>query len=291
MISNWHFEREILGILSVESLLLITSPYWRNDGRIILSSIKPPVRLGDYLIRVPGYGTVATTTAVDPDWNMRSFKIVSITDKEACCTTPHDRKFEMYITIRVRVDGRQPAISARDMDVGGHHLPATAYTDGTTALHDNCHKQILQEIDALKGLRARSTKWSGRWYRLGRHIHQLRRQADGIADDTIRQAVSTIAKKAGHISVEDLSSEVVPDGRDSPNTHRVVITRWMKVVEIRIAATFGVVVAHGLEFVPFSLDNILLIVLIALGLGSSTNTVPKWVAKVLGSLLPGKTEL
>ena len=26
MISNWHFERELLGTLSVESLLLITSP-------------------------------------------------------------------------------------------------------------------------------------------------------------------------------------------------------------------------------------------------------------------------
>ena len=33
MISNWHFEREILGTLSVESLLLITSPDGQGDPR------------------------------------------------------------------------------------------------------------------------------------------------------------------------------------------------------------------------------------------------------------------
>ena len=32
MINNWHFEREILGILSVESLLLITSPVGKDHG-------------------------------------------------------------------------------------------------------------------------------------------------------------------------------------------------------------------------------------------------------------------
>ena len=61
------------------------------------------------------------------------------------------------------------------------------------------------------------------------------------------------------------------------------------VVFVHISVTYGIVVAHGLEFVPFALGENSLIVLMLSGLGSSVGLVYRRVSKILGPLLEGKT--
>lgn len=78
------------------------------NGRIILSSVDPPIRRGNRQVFVPGYGPVETVTPADPFWKMRSFKIVDVTDKVTHRTTPADRKFELHVAIRVETEKRRP---------------------------------------------------------------------------------------------------------------------------------------------------------------------------------------
>lgn len=90
----------------------------------------------------------------------------------------------------------------------------------------------------------------------------------------------------------DRPSGTGPDGRDSPGTHKADIPRWMKVVVfVHIGVTYGIVMAHGLEDVPLSLEEAPLTALVVSGLGSSVGLVYKRVAEVLGPLLQGKTGL
>ena len=51
------------------------APYRRKDGRIILSSVTPPVRKGEHTIHIPGYGIVEPAKFIPETWEMRSFKI------------------------------------------------------------------------------------------------------------------------------------------------------------------------------------------------------------------------
>ena len=180
-------------------------PYRRKDGRIILGSVVPPVRKGDHLMHIPGYGVVKTAAPIDPSWDMRSFRIVEVTGKVTHRTTPADRKFRLHITVRVPVEERRPTGIARGVDVGGHHLAVTADTDGNVAIHDTAHKRLLREIDALRGLRDRSNKGGRRWSRINKKIRRLLSKVRGLVDDTINQVVARITRGADTVAIESLS--------------------------------------------------------------------------------------
>lgn len=116
----------------------------------------------------------------DPAWDMRSFRIVDVTDKITHRTTPSDRKFELHVAIRVEAEPRRPTGVVRGVDVGGRHLAVTADTAGRTAIHDVHHKDILKEVYALKGIRDRHTKAAGGGPSLTRRSAACRPRPTGL---------------------------------------------------------------------------------------------------------------
>ncbi len=181
------------------------APFRPKTGRIILNSVDPPVRRGDHQMYVPGFGEVETSTRIDPTWDMRSFRVVDVTDRITNRTTPAYHKFEIHVSIKVEVEPRQPTGLVRAVDVGGHHLAATADTDGNTAVHDTVHKPILCEIDALKSIRDRCPKGGRKWSKTNKKIRRLYKRVDGLATNTINQAVSAITKGADVVVAEGMS--------------------------------------------------------------------------------------
>lgn len=180
-------------------------PYRPKDGRIILSSVAPPIRKGNCLVFVAGYGPVETVTPVDPSWNMRSFRIVDITHKATRRTTPADRKYELHIAVRVEAELHRPTGVVRGVDVGGRHLAATADTAGRTAVHDVRHGGMLREIDALKSLRDRRNKGSRSWSKINKKIRRLRAKAYSLANDAVNQTVARVTAGVDAVAVESLS--------------------------------------------------------------------------------------
>ena len=180
-------------------------PYRHKDGRIVLSSVEPPVRKGDRLAFVVGYGLVETVTPVDPSWDMRSFRIVDATHKVTRRTAPADRKFELHVAVRVEVEPRRPTGVIRGVDVGGRHLAATADTNGNITIHDVSHRGLLFEIRALKSLRDRHTKGGRRWSRLNKKIRRLQVKANRVADDSVNQTVAKVVKGTDKVAVEHLN--------------------------------------------------------------------------------------
>ncbi len=181
------------------------APFRPKTGRIILNSVFPPIRRGDYQMYVPGFGEVETSTKIDPSWDMRSFRVVDVTDKITRRTTPSCHKFELHVAINAPVEPRKPTGVTRAVDVGGHHLAATADTDGNTTIYDTVHKPILREIDALKSIRDRHTKGGRRWSRLNKKIRRLRTGVDGLATNMINQTVAKITKGADAVVTEGVS--------------------------------------------------------------------------------------
>lgn len=180
-------------------------PYRSKDGRIILSSVSPPSRRGSHHLYVPGYGTVETVKPVDPSWDMRSFRIVEATARVSRRTRPADRRFELHVAVRVAEEARRPTGVTRGVDVGGHHLAATADTAGRVDIHDTAHKGVLREIYALRSLRDRHNKGGRRWSRINKKIRRLQSKADGLATNTINQTVATVTKGVDAVAVEHLS--------------------------------------------------------------------------------------
>ena len=182
-------------------------PFRPKTGRIILNSVNPPTRRGDHTVYVPGFGEVETSTGIDPSWNMRSFRVVDVTDKITRRTTPSDHKFELHIAVKVVIEPRTPTGVIRAVDVGGRHLAATADTDGNTTIYDTVHKPILREIDALKSIRDRCPRGSRKWAELNKKITRLQAKADGLATNTINQTVAATVKGADAVAREDLSTK------------------------------------------------------------------------------------
>ena len=180
-------------------------PYRPKDGRIILSSVVPPVRRGDRQLYVPGFGEVDTAGVADLSWDMRSFRIVDVTDRVTRCTQPTDRKFELHVSVCVNVEPRRPTGVARGVDIGGHHLAVTADTAGRVAVHDTTHKAILREIDALKSLRDRRNKGGRSWSRINKKIRRLQAKANNVAGNTINQTVAKVTAGVDAVAVERLS--------------------------------------------------------------------------------------
>ena len=180
-------------------------PYRPKDGRIILSSADPPIRKGDHLVHVPGYGLVETATRVDPAWDMRSFRMVDATDRITRRTIPSDRKFELHAAIREQAEPRRPTGVVRGVDVGGCHLAVTADTAGRTATHDVRHKDILKEVHALKGVRDRHPMGGRRWSRLNKRIRRLQAKANRVADNSVNQAVAGVVRGADRVVAERIS--------------------------------------------------------------------------------------
>ena len=83
-----------------------------------------------------------------------------------------------------------------------------------------------------------------------------------------------------------------PSGTDNPGEHDTDIPQWMKaVIFIHIGMTYGLIIMHGVEDVPFSLGDAPLVALTVSGLGSSLGLVYKKIAKVLGLVPQAKTTL
>ena len=182
-------------------------PYRPKDGRIILNSVNPPVRKGDRQMFVPGYGMVETATPVNPAWDMRSFKIVDVTDKVTQRTTPADHKFELHVAIRVEVESRRPTGVVRGVDVGGKHMAVTVDTAGGVAIHDVAHRHLLFEIRALKSVRDRHPKGGRRWQRLNKKVGRLQTKASRIAYNSVNQAVAKTVKGADRVVIEGISTK------------------------------------------------------------------------------------
>ena len=180
-------------------------PFRPKTGRMILNSVKPPTRRDNHTVWVPGFGEVETSTEIDPSWNMRSFRIVDVTDKITSHTTPSDHKFELHIAVKIKIEPRTPTGVLRAVDVGGHHLAVTADTNGNTTIHDTTHKPILREIDELKSIRDRCPRGSRKWTATNKKIVRLRKKADGQATNTINQTVATVTKGADAVAREDMS--------------------------------------------------------------------------------------
>ncbi len=66
----------------------------RDNDRIILSCVGPPIRRGEFELGLCGFGVVRTTKPIDRSLDMRSFKIVERVDKS------RERQFEIHINIR-----------------------------------------------------------------------------------------------------------------------------------------------------------------------------------------------
>ena len=183
------------------------SPYRPKDGRIILSSVEPPAKKGERLIFVPGYGMVETVTPVDPAWDMRSFRIVDVTDKITMRTAPSDRKFELHVAIWVEVEQRRPTGVIRGVDVGGRHMAVTVDTAGKVAVHDVAHRHLLFEIRALKSMRDRHHKGGRRWSKVNKKIRHLQAKANRVADNSVNQAVAATTRGADKVVVEGVSTK------------------------------------------------------------------------------------
>ncbi len=181
------------------------APYRRKDGRIILSSVTPPVRKDEHTIHIPGYGTVKTAKPIDVSWDMRSFKIVGVTKKVTKYTKPSDHMFELHIAVHIPVKPHRNTGIVRGVDVGGKHLAVTVDTNGNVIIHNTRHREILREIDALKSLRDHKVRHGRKWHILNDQIKQLYRKTDGIAVNTINQTVSCIVQGADAIIAEILS--------------------------------------------------------------------------------------
>lgn len=197
-------------------------PYRLNDGRIILGSVAPPIRKGERQMFVPGFGLVETAKPIDPSWDMRSFRVVDVTDKITRRTTPADRKFELHIAIRVPVGPRRPTGVVRGVDVGGRHLAVTADTNGRTAIHDVAHRRLLFELRALKGLRDRCHKGGRRWQRLNKKVRRLQAKANRVGENSVNQAVARTVKGADVVVVEgvDVKAMTAAGGNHKKNINR-----------------------------------------------------------------------
>ena len=181
------------------------APYRRKDGRIILSSVTPPVRKDSHTVHIPGYGMVETAKPINTSWDMRSFKIVDVTKRVDKHTKPSDHMFELHIAVRVPVEPHRNTGIMRGIDVGGKHLAVTVDTNGNVTIHNTRHRAILLEIDALKSLRDHKVRHGRKWGVLNDQIKQLYRKADGIAVNTINQTVSRIVQGVDAVIAEILS--------------------------------------------------------------------------------------
>ncbi len=56
-------------------------PHRRDNDRVILSYVSPPIRRGSHELYLPGIGVVRTTKPIDRSLNMRPFSIVERVDK------------------------------------------------------------------------------------------------------------------------------------------------------------------------------------------------------------------
>ena len=74
----------------------------------------------------------------------------------------------------------------------------------------------------------------------------------------------------------------VPDGTDNPGMSKDDIPRWMRVlVIVHVVGTYGIIIAHGLDYVPFHLEEAPLTALVAAGIGSSLGLVAKRITKMV----------
>ena len=75
----------------------------------------------------------------------------------------------------------------------------------------------------------------------------------------------------------------LPAKPDNPGTAKDDIPKWMKVlVIVHVVATYGIIIAHGLDFAPFHLEAAPLTALTATGIGSSLGLVAKQITKTVG---------
>ncbi len=181
------------------------APYRRKDGRIILSSVTPPIQKGEHTIHIPGYGIVETAKPINVLWDMRSFKIVDVTKRIDKHTVQSDHMFELHIALHEPVEPHRTTGTIRGVDVGGKHLAVTVDTDGNVTIHDTRHRRILREIDALKSLRDRKTRHGRKWHILNDQIKRLYRKANNIAANTINQTIVQITNGVDAVVAESLS--------------------------------------------------------------------------------------
>ena len=181
------------------------APYRRKDGRIILSSVTPPVRKDSHTVHIPGYGMVETAKPINTSWDMRSFKIVDVTKRVDKHTKPSDHMFELHIALHEPVESHRNTGTIRGVDVGGKHLAVTVDTNGNVTIHNTRHRAILREIDALKSLRDHKTRHGRKWHILNDQIKRLYRKANNIAANTINQTIAQITNGVDAVVVESLS--------------------------------------------------------------------------------------
>ncbi len=87
-------------------------PHRRDNDRVILSCVCPPIRRGSRELYLPGIGVVRTTKPIDRSLDMRSFKIVERV------TNSMERQFEIHINIREKPPKHVPTGAVRCVDVG-----------------------------------------------------------------------------------------------------------------------------------------------------------------------------
>ena len=179
----------------------IHMPFRRKDGRIIISSVKPPTRKGTFQLYIPGFGMVQTKDQIDPDWDMKSFKIVDVTPE---IHTPAFRRFEIHISITHEPPEHKPTGIICGVDVGGRHLAAVADSNGNECMYDTRHKPVLREIDRLKSERDRKRRGGRKWTEVVRKIKRLQEKTNNIATDTINQSATKITDGVDAVIVEDL---------------------------------------------------------------------------------------
>ena len=180
------------------------APYRKNDGRIIVGSIRPPVRRGDHAIYISGFGEVETKHLVNQTWDMRSFRLVEVTHRKTKRTTDADRIFELHIMIRLPKPEPRHTNNMRGVDTGGKHLAATVDLKGDEAIYNTIHKIILREIYALISVRDRHAKGRHKWLEIDKQIRILRRLVDGLATNTINQTINEICKDVDVVGIEIL---------------------------------------------------------------------------------------
>ena len=176
----------------------IHMPFRRKDGRIVISSIIPPTRRSQFQLHIPGFGMLKTKDPIDPDWEMKSFKIVDVTKVG---TQP---KFELHISITHEPPEHKPTGIVRGVDVGGRHLAAVADSDGNECVYNTRHKKKLREIDRLKSERDRKRRGGRKWTEVVRKIKRLQEKTNNIATDTTNQSVAKITTGVDAVIIEDL---------------------------------------------------------------------------------------
>ena len=189
----------------------IYMPFRRKDGRIIVSSVKPPTRKRPFQLYIPGFGILETKDPIEPDWVMKSFRLVDVTPEIPTPEThkqethkPAFHRFEIHISIKYNTPERKPTGVVCGVDVGCRHLAAVADSNNNEHVYDTRRKPVLREIDRLKSERDRKRKGGRKWTEIDRKIKRLQRKSNNIATDTINQAMAKITTGVDAVMVEDL---------------------------------------------------------------------------------------